>query len=518
MPDGVRKKKRAFNFRPMVSAASAVTLGALSGAAFNLNDTALTVGLAVLAAASVAAVLFLRKRKRILGFILVFVLGFVAMTVDLNVSEVDYYETSFAEVRGRVCKETVVTDYSKRFYIDTLTVDGVEKFGVMEVEYSDKIRREPPYTVGDCVIMYCSVESVNLSPFSSDFARYDKLGVTYKGNLKFWRMPEGKAIYFNEKVMLKLDSVFSEIMNEDEAGIMKSLLFGDKSNLSAEDYGNIRAAGLAHIFAVSGLHIGFLVGAVAFILKKLRANDYVTLAVIAAVLILYGSLCGFTASLLRASVMTAVVFLAKTLRQRPDRLSNLATAVFVLVLINPTTIFDVGFQMSASAVAGIILFAEPISKKLSFAVKSRAVSDSVAMSVSSTLGLFPVMTNVFNTFAVYFVLANLICLPLVSILFVYLALAVVVCLAVPAAAPVLYPAKYLGFAIMRIVEFVAGLPFATVGTMSMGAIAVVYAVTLVNASRFNMLDKRDKTYLTALSIAFGLLVFIVFYSGITFVN
>lgn len=517
MPDDLPKKKRAFNFRPMVSAAFAVLLGALTGAAFNLNDTALTVGLAISAAAVVAAFVFFRKRKRFLGFILVFVLGFVAMTVDLNVSEVEYYETAYAEVRGRVCKETVETDYSKRFYIDTLTIDGTEKFGVMEVEIPDGIV-DPEYTIGDCVVTYCSLESVDLSPFSSDFARYDKLGVTYKGVMKFWRMPEGKAVYFNEKVMLKLDGVFAEVMTKDEAGIMKSLLFGDKSNLSAGDYSNIKAAGLAHIFAVSGLHIGFLVGVAAFVLKKLRANDFIICIALAVILILYGYLCGFTASLLRASVMTAVVFIAKIFRQRPDRLSNLATAVFILVLINPTTVFDVGFQMSASAVAGIILFAEPISKKLRFAVKSRAVSDSVAMSVSSTLGLFPVMTNVFNTFAVYFVLANLVCLPIVGVLFIYLAFAVVICLAVPAAAPILYPAKYLGFAVMRIVEFAASLPYAVIGTMSMGAVAVVYAVTLANLSRYNMLDKRDKTYLTVVSIAAGLLIFILFYSGITFID
>lgn len=460
------------------------------------------------------AFIFLRKRKKILGFIVIFAVGFTAMVVDLNVSQADDYSSVYAEVTGRVCKETVQNSYGSRFYLDGISVDGVEAFGVMEVDVSE-LSSAPDYGLGDKVTLFCEVESVELNPFSSDFSRYDKMGVTYKATLKIWRDADGKELTLTDKVMKRLDGAFSAVFSSEEKGVAKSLLFGDKSNLDAVGYENIRAAGLAHIFAVSGLHIGFLVGVAAFILKKLRANNVITCIVLAILILTYGTLCGFTSSLIRASVMTAVVFIARLLKKRPDGLSSLATAVFVIVVLNPTAIFDVGFQMSVASVGGIILFADPIAKKLRNAVKYRFVSGSVALSVSATAGIFPVTTNVFNTFSLYFVLSNLVCLPLVSGLFIYLAVGALICLIVPAAAPLLYPVKYLIFAVMRIVEFIASLPFAVIGTMSMGAIAVVYVVTLVNLSRFNMLDKRDKTHLTVISVAVGLLLFVLFYSGIT---
>lgn len=496
----------------MVLAAFAVTAGALTGAAFNLNGTALLIGFACAAVMLTVAFIFLGKHKRILGFIIVFAVGFTAIVVDLNVSQADDYHSVYTEVAGRVCKETVKNSYGAKFYLDGISLDGEEAFGVMEVEVTDSA---PAYQLGDKVTVFCEVESVELNPFSSDFSRYDKMRVTYKATLRIWRDADGRELTLTDKVMKRLDGAFSTVFSPEEKGAAKSLLFGDKSNLDAVDYENIRAAGLAHIFAVSGLHIGFLVGVAAFILRKLRANNVIICIVLAILLLTYGVFCGFPASLVRASVMTAVVFLAKLLKKRPDGLSNLATAVFAIVLLNPTAIFDVGFQMSVASVGGIILFAKPLAKKLRNTVKSRFVSNSVSLSVSATVGLFPVTTNVFNTFSLYFVFSNLICLPIVGGLFIYLAVAALICLIIPAAAPMLYPVKYLIFAVMRIAEFIASLPFAVIGTMSMGAIAVVYVITMVNLSRFNMLDKRDKTYLTAVSVAVGLLLFILFYSGIT---
>lgn len=516
--DDTPKRKRAFNFRPTVLAAFAVMAGALVGAAFNLTDITLLIGFICAAVMLTVAFIFSRKRKRILGFIIVFVVGFTGMVIDLNMSQVDDCHSVYAEVSGRVSEETVKdANGGRRFYLDGITVDGVEEFGVMEVEIDDA-GSDPKYALGDKVTVFCEVENVEINPFSSDFSRYDKMGITYKATLKDWREADGKDCTLTDKVMIRLDGAFSKVFSQDEKGVANSLLFGDKSNLDAVDYQNIRAAGLAHIFAVSGLHIGFLVAVVAFILKKLKANNWITAGVLAILLLTYGTLCGFPSSMIRASVMTAVVFLARILKKRPDSLSTLATAVFIIVLFNPTAIFDVGFQMSVASVGGIILFATPLAKKLRNALKSRFVSGSVSLSVSATVGLFPVMTNVFNTFSVYFVLSNLICLPIVSVLFVYLAVGALICLAVPAAAPILYPVKYLIFAVMRIVEFIAGLPFAVIGTMSIGAIAVVYVVTMVNLSRFNMLDKADKTHLTVVSIAVALLLFILFYSGVTIIG
>ena len=152
----------------------------------------------------------------------------------------------------------------------------------------------------------------------------------------------------------------------DEFTVAYALLCGNSDYMETEIIENFRASGVAHIFAVSGLHIGFFAVILNFITDKLRFNKYVKFFFVVSVLLFYSGVCGFTASSIRATIMTAVMLLAGLIGKKYDGLSSVALAGIIVLLYAPIQLFCVGFQLSFGVVLGINILSRPISKLLGF--------------------------------------------------------------------------------------------------------------------------------------------------------
>ena len=98
----------------------------------------------------------------------------------------------------------------------------------------------------------------------------------------------------------------SDNLDKDTAAICYAMLIGDTKGVDDATLDSFRFGGVAHIFAVSGLHIGLVYGVIAFAMKKLRANKFLSAAICIAVILLYSAVCGFTLSSVRAVIMCAV--------------------------------------------------------------------------------------------------------------------------------------------------------------------------------------------------------------------
>lgn len=135
-------------------------------------------------------------------------------------------------------------------------------------------------------------------------------------------------------------------MDDASFSVMAGLLFGDKSYMEDELYDEFRQTGIAHILAVSGLHVGLLYSAVEKILKR---KGPVTSIVSVIILYCYVSLSGFSVSVIRASVMICLRILAFHLKRRYDMVCAAAVTAIGFLLINPYQLFDSGFQLSFTA-------------------------------------------------------------------------------------------------------------------------------------------------------------------------
>lgn len=149
-----------------------------------------------------------------------------------------------------------------------------------------------------------------------------------------------------------------EDFGPDELAVFQALLLGQRNDLSQETYSDYQKAGAVHILALSGLHIGILMGLVHFILRPLK---YIpkgrTLILLISVILIWGFafLSGLSASIIRATTMFTFVAYALYLKRPNNSFNILALSIlFILLFINPNLLFQVGFQMSYAAVFAIL--------------------------------------------------------------------------------------------------------------------------------------------------------------------
>ena len=151
------------------------------------------------------------------------------------------------------------------------------------------------------------------------------------------------------------------IASESEAArTYRAMMLGDKSLISAEQKQNFRDTGTMHIFAVSGLHVGFAAGALFAALSLLRVNWRLQPALALPFLLLYVFACGAKPSSVRAFAMIAIVWIASAIGRGSGAFAALILAAFAALIVNPLELFDAGFTLSYAIVASIFIFGLPL--------------------------------------------------------------------------------------------------------------------------------------------------------------
>lgn len=215
----------------------------------------------------------------------------------------------------------------------------------------------------------------------------------------------------------------SLIFTSDLSAFARALLLGDGSKLSYRMDTAFKVSGIRHIIAVSGLHVSILYGLLSAVTLRRR---YLTLLLGAPVLVLFAAVAGFTPSVTRACIMVFLMMAAMAFDREYDPPTALAFAVTVMLTANPLTITNAGFQLSVASVAGIYLFARPISGwLLEFAGKgkkkpgklTRGIAASIGTSLGATLLTTPLSAWYFGSVSLLAVLTNLLTLWLVSLIF-----------------------------------------------------------------------------------------------------
>ena len=182
---------------------------------------------------------------------------------------------------------------------------------------------------------------------------------------------------------------------------MLALLTGDRSYFSDTFYNNVKAAGVAHVMVVSGMHLAVIVSFLTYFLNKLFYNRYLKAFIIFITVIAIFAVCGFTMSMLRAGITYILIALALLLNRQSKSENNLGTAVSVILLFNPLIVFNVAFQLSVLSTFGILVVAIPIIEFITQnkIIKLRplsALTSSAIISVSALLFTLPVTILVFG--------------------------------------------------------------------------------------------------------------------------
>ncbi|MCH5147129.1 MAG: ComEC/Rec2 family competence protein [Clostridiales bacterium] len=271
-------------------------------------------------------------------------------------------------------------------------------------------------------------------------------------------------------------------LNSESAAVAFAMLTGDTHQAESDSIENFRYGGIAHIFAVSGLHIGIVFAIVSFILKRLRINKYASAVISLSVILFYTAVCGFSLSALRATMMCAVSLLAKLIGERYDGLNALAIASIIILSFSPLSLFSVGFQLSVCAVGGIFCFSKFIEKALKKIKTPRRISSAAGLSAGAQLGTMPILLSNFGYISGAGLLLNFIILPLLSVFFVIIFLATMLCTVIPIIAPFVIP--YAAVPIEFIISVFVGAGFEKSLISGFGAAAFVplYFICILSLS------------------------------------
>lgn len=226
-------------------------------------------------------------------------------------------------------------------------------------------------------------------------------------------------------------------LTEERLAVVAAISLGDRSLLRSDTRDLYAAAGASHLLALSGLHLGIIVGVFITLLwgRLLYSRWCWPVAVLVVAFIwCYAFVAGLPASLVRASLMTSLLVLLSCLQRRRQGINVLLATIFLMLILRPVYLFDVGAQLSCLAVAGILLFYRPI-VKWCYGGSKRYILFRLSryhllwpfklllMSVCAQLLTWPLVMHYFHQYPLYGTLFSIVLVPLTTLL-VYGALAV----------------------------------------------------------------------------------------------
>lgn len=165
------------------------------------------------------------------------------------------------------------------------------------------------------------------------------------------------------KIRQRLTDVVYAGMDSEPAAVTIAVLTGNTYGIEEGALENMRAGGIAHVFAVSGLHVGALYAFCLLLYKKTalqKLPNFARFLLLAAILLFYGGICSYSPSIIRATVLCLIAYAAKIIGIKTDLLDVLGVGAFVVLCISPTALFEIGFQLSFAACFGIAILAKRI--------------------------------------------------------------------------------------------------------------------------------------------------------------
>jgi competence protein ComEC len=213
-----------------------------------------------------------------------------------------------------------------------------------------------------------------------------------------------------------LDVLKNNGLQGDEYAVASAILLGYDEELPRYLRKGYVASGTMHVLCVSGLHVGiiylifnYLLGLV--IVKK--SGQTIKILLLLGIVWFYAMITGLTPSVLRSTIMISFILIGTLIKKKGNIVNSLAASAFLLLLIDPATLLNIGFQLSYLAVLGIALFQQPIYNLLYF--KNKVINwiwEATSVTLAAQLMTTPIILYYFHQFPVYFIISNLILIPL----------------------------------------------------------------------------------------------------------
>jgi competence protein ComEC len=220
-------------------------------------------------------------------------------------------------------------------------------------------------------------------------------------------------IYYSSRAASWVRNAIDESFAPGDSEVIKGMLLGGKE-AGRNTKRRFSAVGISHLLAVSGLHVGIIAGLLIWLTESIGFLPFIRFLLISCFLIFFSFMTGLTPSVVRASIMAAVVLLAGVVYRKHDALTSLAFTAFLIFAWKPYIIYNISFQLSFMACLGIIAF-YPALERI-FCHAGKYIGKAAAITVSAQIFLLPIIARNFQIFTPVSVISNLIVIPLSGIL------------------------------------------------------------------------------------------------------
>jgi len=300
------------------------------------------------------------------------------------------------------------------------STDG-EKMGGKVLLYIAKSPLSKKLQYGDELLISTKLSEIESpkNPYAFDNQKYmHRKGIFYTGYV-----PDGawqkigshianplKAI--SHRVQKHLSAIFANAgISGDEYDIIAAILLGDDDTMEPELKTAYASAGVSHILCVSGMHVGVIYMILNFLFKPMdlfKSTRAAKACIILLMIWFYAYITGLSPSVTRSAAMFTFVTVGSLINRNTNIFHSLFASLFILLIINPLLIFDVGFELSYLAVFGIVLFQKPIVKIYTCKTKvGNYFWELMSVSIAAQISTFPISIYYFGQFPNYFLLSNL---------------------------------------------------------------------------------------------------------------
>ena len=376
----------------------------------------------------IVAILFRPERKRMTAIVLIpVVLGFLVMSYEQS-----KHQRISAELGTQTCvisgeiTEIPRQQYGRWYYVvktDAIGISGVTQDiklrltcrDSLEAREGDRVTATVTFIRNDSETGYDSETSLRAdgiqarawcSPYTEHFVTQGRAGLKY----------------FPLALRRHIISAIRKTLPKKSAGMLCAMLLGDTDYLDEAIVDNFRTTGIAHLLAVSGLHMSLLTYALSNLLRKLKCSPHLNTAVTMGFVILFMAVTGFTPSVTRAGFMHLMALTSGLLLRDADSLTSLSLGLLVMLLLNPMSAADIGLQLSVCSTVALITMTDKVKQvvtdwltKLPAKIQCKAsrpftyLTESLATSLTAALATLPLSAAHFGRVSLIAPLTNLLC-------------------------------------------------------------------------------------------------------------
>lgn len=278
-----------------------------------------------------------------------FAIGAVYINVENNSYE-KVYQLQEINANAVVISEPQETNYRAKYTVKIVSDDNLNnkkfvlqlKKSAEKLEYGDLVKLQGKYNQPSVATNYGGFDYSNYLKTKQIYGVIEctEVSVLKENELNF--VSQGINKFRN----IIINNSKEIITNSNVSGMLIGILIGDTQNIDENTVTDFKDSSLAHLLAVSGQHITYVIIAMSFALKVSKVGKRSSYFISIVAIILFTLLTGASAAVVRASLMGILVLLAKIVYRKPDIFSNLATAAILILLNNPFAIYDIGLWLS----------------------------------------------------------------------------------------------------------------------------------------------------------------------------